>query len=357
MRRLLLFFLVLFLLMKIKSCASTISITSVVERHSDGHLLLKWEVSPDQDGNIDIYSSHDDSELDSFMPLASVQITDHVLRINPNSTGNREFFFLRTATAFSGIVTNRIIEAQNIRNFRDAGGYFTIDNRQIRWGMIYRSGDLSNASIEDKNTIQQLGIRTVLDFRSEANAQLHPIQLHPDIRIVSLPLSPVDDARFIELVEKDQLTRADAIRHMQEKYVEIINNHRTEFSLMFELLTDPNNFPILLTDGLGKDGVGLATFFILHVLGVPENIRVNDYMLSQLDLEHRASAMLEQIYHLSESMQQAVTAMLEVNRAYLNYVVLHIRREYGSMGDFIEQQLGVSNRKRNTIRRNLLYTF
>ena len=344
-------------LMMINSCASTINITSVVERHTDGDLLLKWEVSPDQEGNINIYSSKDDSALENFTPLASAQIADHVLRLNPSASGTREFFVLRTANAFSGIVSNRFIDTQNIRNFRDAGGYFTTDNRQMRWGMIFRSGDLSSASLQDQNTINQLGIRTILDFRSENAASLFPILLHPSIQIIPLPLTPMDDARFIKLIENDELTRADAIRHMQEKYVEMITNHRSEFALMFDILSDESNFPVLLTDGLGKDGVGLAIFFILHALGIPESVSVNDYMLSNNDLQDRVTLWLQHAYYLSDSMQQALTAMLSVNRAYLNYVVEHIRRKYGSVSSFLETQLGVSSRKRNVLRRNLLYVF
>ena len=348
---------VFFFFLLANSCMTTINITSVMERSDEGDYLLKWEVNPDQEGNITIYSAHDGSSIENFTPFAIAQITDHVHRINPSETGTRNFFFLRTANAFSGIVSNRFIEMQNIRNFRDVGGYFTTDNRQVRWGQIFRSGDLSSASEQDKQTINQLGIRTVLDFRSEENARLHPLQLGPDIQVIPLHLTPMEDTQFIELIERDALTRADAIRHMQEKYVEIVNNHKTEFSVMFDILADESNFPVLLTDALGKDGVGLAIFFILHVLGVPESVSVNDYMLSRQHLRERVSLLVQHNYYLSESMQEAVTAILLVDRAYLNYAVMHIRDEYGSVGNFIETQLGVSNRQRNALRRNLLYLF
>ena len=35
-------------------CMSTIKIASVVEKNNDGDFLLKWEVSPDVEGEIDI---------------------------------------------------------------------------------------------------------------------------------------------------------------------------------------------------------------------------------------------------------------------------------------------------------------
>ena len=55
-----------------------------------------------------------------------------------------------------------------IKNFRDIGGYFTADNRQMKWGEIYRSGNLSNATLYDQEKIRRLNIRTVIDFRSNA---------------------------------------------------------------------------------------------------------------------------------------------------------------------------------------------
>ena len=59
------------------------------------------------------------------------------------------------------------IEMNNIKNFRDIGGYFTSDERQIKWGQIYRSGNLSNATLYDQEKIRRLKIKTVIDFRSE----------------------------------------------------------------------------------------------------------------------------------------------------------------------------------------------
>lgn len=76
---------------------STVKITSVVEKDTEGgDFLLKWEVSPDQEGNIDIYSSLTDSSLTSFTQITSRSITDQVLRVNPTGSGLREYFILRT---------------------------------------------------------------------------------------------------------------------------------------------------------------------------------------------------------------------------------------------------------------------
>ena len=337
------------------SCMSTVKISSVVEKDREGDFLLKWEVSPDQEGNIDIYSSLTDSSLSSFTPVASTKITDQVLRLNPTGSGLREYFILRTSGVHSGVVANRLIDMDNIKNFRDIGGYFTTDNRQMKWGMIYRSGNLSNATLYDQERIRRLGIKTVIDFRSERTARKYPILLHPSIRKVALPLMPMDADKLDEQMEDEQFDRSDAIRYVQEEYVNIVENHKSQFREMFDLLTNDSNYPVLLSGSLGKDGEGLATYFILYAIGIPQSTLEQDYMLSN-ELIDPAKAEID-ASNLSESMQEAVTAMLSANRAYLNYAVDHIKLKYGSVDKYLEKELHVTSGKRNLLRKYLLYPF
>jgi len=337
------------------SCMSTVKITSVVEKNREGDFLLKWEVSPDQEGNIDIYSSLTDSSLNSFTPVATTRITDQVMRVNPTGSGLREYFMLRTAGVHSGVVANRVIDMNNIKNFRDAGGYFTTDNRQVKWGEVYRSGNLSNATLYDQERIRRLRIKTVIDFRSERTAGKYPILLHPSIRKIALPLAPMDAVKLDEQMKDEHFDRSDAIRYVQEEYVNLVENHKTQFADMFDLLANDSNYPILLSGSLGKDGVGIATYLILYAIGIPQNILEQDYMLSNEYIDP-AKAEID-ARNLSESMQEAVTAMLSVNTAYLNYAIDYIKLKYGSVDNYLEKELRVTSGKKNLLRKYLLYQF
>ena len=124
----------IFGLLFLSSCASTVKITSVVEKNKEGDFLLKWEVSPDQEGQIEIYSAPSDSSISKFAPIKSSQINDQFALFNPAGAGIQEYFMLKTGNATSGIIANRLIEMDNIKNFRDIGGYFNANNEQIRWG-------------------------------------------------------------------------------------------------------------------------------------------------------------------------------------------------------------------------------
>lgn len=334
-------------------CASTVKITSVAERNKEGDLLLKWEVSPDQEGSINIYSSQSDSDISNFTPIKTSNITDQVTIINPSSPDIREFYILKTTTAYSGIIANRVIEMSNIKNFRDLGGYFTRADQQMKWGRIFRSGDLSSATLYDQERLRRLGVKTIIDFRSDKTAKKYPILVHPTIRRISLPITPMDDEKINEMMDDEKLTRSDAIRDVQDSYIGIIENYKNQFSEMFNILTDENNYPVLLTGSLGKDRVGLASFFILYALGVPQNVIIDDYMLSRQTID--VSNIAENVKTKPEYFQEAVTALMSVNVAYINYSIDYINQKYGSIDNYLEKELKLTSGKRILLRKHLLY--
>ena len=334
-------------------CASTVKITSVAERNKDGDLLLKWEVSPDQEGNINIYSSQSDSDISAFTPIKTSNITDQVTVINPSSPDIREFYILKTTSAYSGIIADRIIEMSNIKNFRDLGGYFTRTDQQMKWGKIFRSGDLSSATLYDQERIRRLNIKTIIDFRSDKTAKRYPILVHPNIRKISLAITPMDNEKINEMMDDENLTRSDAIRDVQDSYIGIIENYKTEFSEMFNVLTDENNYPVLLTGSLGKDRVGLASFFILYALGIPQNVIIDDYLLSRQTID--ISKIAENVKTKPEYFQEAVTALMSVNVVYINYTIDYINQKYGSVDNYIEKELKLTPGKKILLRKHLLY--
>lgn len=343
----------IFFLLIAGSCASTVKITSVAERNKEGEMLLKWEVSPDQEGNISIYSSQSDSSFSDFIPIKTSNITDQVTVINTSSPEIREFYILKTTSAYSGIVSNRVIEMSNVKNFRDLGGYFTRTDQQMKWGRVFRSGDLSSATLYDQERIRRLNIKTVMDFRSEKTAKKYPILVHPNIRKVSLPITPMDPEKVDEMMNDEKLTRSDAIRNIQDSYVGIVENYKSQFAEMFNILTDAESYPVLLSGSLGKDRIGLASFFILYALGIPQNVILDDYLLSQQTID--ISSVAENVKNKPEYFQEAVTALMSVNVAYINYTIDYINQKYESIDNYLEKELKLTSGKRILLRKHLLY--
>lgn len=334
-------------------CASTVQITSVAEKNEEGNILLKWEVSPEQEGNIDIYSSSDDVSIENFTPIKTTAISDQVTEISISNPDARKFFILKANSVYSGIVSNRVIEMGKVKNFRDLGGYFNKNNNQLKWGKVFRSGDLSSATLYDQERIRRLDIKTIIDFRSEKSKSKYPILIHPSINKISLPVVLMDLEIMIEQIDEENMSRSSAISYVQNSYVGIVENNKKEFKEMFNIMIDENNYPVLLVGSLGKDRVGIAAFLILYALDVSDATIIEDYMLSGKLIN--ISSIFESPHTMSEQIQEAVTALLSVNSSYLFYAIDHIKSKYGSIDRYLEKELNLTQEKRKKLRAILIY--
>ena len=67
------------------------------------------------------------------------------------------------------------IYLEGTHNTRDLGGYVTQDGRKVRSKFLYRSDKLSNLTPNDVLSLQKLGIKRIIDFRSEDEKTRDPI--------------------------------------------------------------------------------------------------------------------------------------------------------------------------------------
>src|SRR3546814_9763870 len=68
-------------------------------------------------------------------------------------------------------------------NLRDLGGHDTADGREVRRGVIYRSGVLSYLTPSDHNCIARAKISTIIDLRhSDERSEEHTSELQPLMR-------------------------------------------------------------------------------------------------------------------------------------------------------------------------------
>ena len=332
-------------------CMSTIKIASVVEKNKDGDFLLKWEVSPDVEGQIDIYSAMSDTSIRNFTPKGKKLVEEQFALLNPTGSGLREFFILKTSGVTSGIISNRVIDMDNISNFRDLGGYYTNDENQLKWGNIYRSGHLSNANLFDQDKIKRLGIKTIIDLRTEADRKAHPYFIN--VSKINIPVESCDFITIKDKILKENFNRSETILYMQNAYKEIVENNKEKYAEMFDVLLDKNNYPILISSHLGKDRAGIAAALLLYALGVPEHIIEEDYLASNNYIDPKKTITFSE--PLTESLQEAMTALFSANRAYLGFTFDYIRETYGSVDNYLEKEVRVSKGKTIILRKLMLY--
>jgi len=178
----------------------------------------------------------------------------------------------------------RHIPLQGLLNTRELGGYPVIVNgeqKQVKWGLIYRSGSPENMNAGDKALLESRNIKTVVDFRS-IDERSASFDLSTMVKKVELP---IDAGNLMGTVLKTgewnyNHSAEGAEAEMGQLYsilaVEGIPRYRT----LFSLLSQPDNTPLLFHCAAGKDRTGLAAALILHALGASMETIMEDYLVS-----------------------------------------------------------------------------
>lgn len=334
-------------------CAQNTSISVLCEKDSKGNYLLKWELFPDFDNiPVEIYMSDNDSIFPSS-PLRVVNSGDYIAVINDTiHNRQRKYFRLKVGKEESGIVTNRHFELDSIQNFRDIGGYYTDDNRQVRWGKIFRSGNFSNMTPRDAQELNELGIKTVLDIRSQDAKEKYANYLKSSCYI-RIPLLSNGYNSISKQIFDGYFLRGDAIIYTQDMYKDMVENYAEEYALLFDYLCDENNYPLAYHCYLGKDQSGLATYFLLRALDVSPEIAEDDYMASSQGIDK--NKLINGVDSLSESRQEALTMMTKTDLPFLKYGIACMRAKSGSVDDYMTKELRLTSDKRKKLREILLY--
>ena len=101
----------------------------------------------------------------------------------------RHYFRLRDQHGNEALVPERRLGLEGTPNFRDFGGYETEQGSRVKWGKLYRSGQLSALTDSDLELLDALDIDLVCDFRRPDEQESEPSRLpsRRPPRVASLP--------------------------------------------------------------------------------------------------------------------------------------------------------------------------
>lgn len=171
---------------------------------------------------------------------------------------------------------DRHIKLEGSSNFRDIGGYRTRDGRHMRWGCVYRSGTMHQFSASTWRWMSARGIRAVCDLRSIEERELAPTRWGgpPHTRQIGA------DYGATHLFPNTADSHETGVNAVSDGlYVTLPRLLAPSFRAMFNALLEAQT-PLVVHCTAGQDRTGLAIGLLLHVLGVPHNTIVEDYLLS-----------------------------------------------------------------------------
>ncbi|GAA0597108.1 tyrosine-protein phosphatase [Streptomyces crystallinus] len=172
---------------------------------------------------------------------------------------------------------NRHIAFERLHNFRDLGGYRTEDGLTVRWGRLYRADSLGKLQGADWDRFLGLGIRTVVDLRypweieGKGRVPEHPSLVY---RNLSIEHRPYDQASLGADVETG--------RFLADRFLEVAHDGVEELREALRTIASPDSGPLVFHCASGKDRTGLLAALVLTLLGVPEDVIVEDFTLTGL---------------------------------------------------------------------------
>jgi len=253
------------------------------------------------------------------------------------------------------------IEVTGSRNLRDVGGYRTMDGRELKKGLLYRSDHLSKVTKRDIEKVAALGVKTVYDLRGEEERKSSPERLPKivSMEVVSLPvfyqgLDPYVTARRI--VISGDVEEGEFHHLMIEAYRAYALDFRSQWSSLLKGLAEPGTLPALIHCTYGKDRTGVAVAIILRSLGVPREKVMEGYLLSNEFWESKTElySCLANCASCFRTPRSEVRALMEVRPEYLQGAFEAIDEHYGSFDNYLDQGLGIDKERLERLKTALL---
>lgn len=263
-----------------------------VDREGDD-LVVRWEGSVD--GAVAVCVGPAPDAIDHRRPVAVVTEGCEA-RLAGLGAGARHYVHVgpydevaASGSARAGVVAaERLVPLEGTLNFRDLGGYATQDGRRVRWGRLFRSDGLHGLTDADHELLAAIGLRTVFDLRWDREREVQPSRLPADSLVVH-HLAVGEDPQGDDLMERIFAGEVDEVpmQRLVEIYDELLDQGGATFATLLTHLSEPDALPAVFHCAAGKDRTGISAALLLRLLGVPEDVVLDDYELSTTYRTHR----------------------------------------------------------------------
>jgi protein-tyrosine phosphatase len=244
----------------------------------------------------------------------------------------------------------RTITLANASNLRDLGGYPTADGRRVRHGLVFRAPALLALSEADIEAIAALGLRTTCDFRGVREREANPV-LIAGAQPVPLSIEPSVGAGLRDILRTGLATGhvspEEMLELLREAYQAYALQSFDRYRVLFDLLRDDANLPLLFHCSAGKDRTGFGAALLLSALGVSWDHILHDYLATN-------RLWRREIARNFDLPQPVKDTLLGAHAVLLTSAFDSVRGAYGSVDAYLERAIGLNAAARAELADRLL---
>lgn len=246
-------------------------------------------------------------------------------------------------------------------NFRDIGGYKNRQQQTVKYHKLIRSGSLAQLSDEDLVYLSEYGMRYDVDFRSPQEKTDAPDRLPKDVDYQFTPVFPIDETRSTQKSWEERLHYNEAgdlgKQEMKQAYSDIVlaDSARQAYRKFFDILlaNDTPNEAVLFHCSMGKDRTGMGAVYLLSALDVDFTTIRQDYLASNTYLKEIQDKNLIRAKEVAQTPEfvENIRWLGCVCDDYLDHAVTLIEQYYGSIDDYLRNELLLTAKQRQDLQR------
>ncbi|MBT2471610.1 tyrosine-protein phosphatase [Streptomyces sp. ISL-66] len=276
--------------------------------------------------------------------------------------------------------------ATTVANLRDLGGTPLSGGRTVRPGLVLRSGQLDRLDLDADPAVAALGIRTVLDFRTDTERVDHPDRLPAGARLLiadvladkmnadgaggacgaggargadagpgKIPAAQLKDLLSDPVVAEEHLGGGKVQALYAGVYRSLVSSGSAQAAYL-QLLTelaDPQAGPLLFHCTAGKDRTGWGATVVLSLLGADDETLMSEYLSVNPAVRIAFAPMIEGFTAAGGDPDLAL-ALIGVYPSYLKAALDEVNTRYGSMEKYVREGLGVRDETVEALRARLI---
>lgn len=259
----------------------------------------------------------------------------------------------------------RHIELDGQPNFRDIGGYETADGRTVKWGQVYRSGELPQLSDADVERLSDLGVVTVVNFLTQEEIEHHGAdRLPPSVQEVRQSIDTSNNVA-LELIDARETGDFTAVPPdlNPEIHRMLTDEARDQYAALYRAIIEDDQRPLVFHCSHGIHRTGTAAAVLLWSLGVPWETVREDYLLSNEYRQDETRESLARLRQLAASRQGIAVedvdttnmdAFFILDGSYIDATRDYILEEFGSADAYLRDGLGLTDTEVRALRETLL---
>ena len=251
-----------------------------------------------------------------------------------------------------------------IHNFRDYGGYSTIDGNRLVSNRLFRSGDFSKATGKDLAQLAKLNLSALIDLRGKTERNKEPTALSDSF---SLEIYCSDGETAINAPALAPHLEGTGARHSADDIrKEMINRYSNlpfrpylnqVYRMYFKALSTVRGATVVFCSA-GKDRTGLLVALLHSLLGVHHDDMISEFLLTNQgpDQEARINSLRDSIRKRFGAglTEEAIRVVTGVEPEYLETAFQQIIERFGSVETYAREVLNLDAKTRDGLITNLV---